>query len=145
MPWPISKARKWRKFNKELYGRRKPDGWTPNPVVQPAYRRPSLDERFVMWRWAAQGLSARAVARRLGRDHHTVRRHLDPERGALLAVDLAIHGKRGAAREMVRHLGDAAAVSANVEDCLATFEAWVTWEQARIDRIANACLTRSTA
>jgi hypothetical protein len=143
MPWPISRTRKWRKFYKEMYGRLKPEGWTPKPTVEPAYRRPSISERFAMWNLAASGMSARAIGVQLFRDHHTVLRHLDPERGKQLALDLALHGKRGAAREMVQRLGNDAEFAARVEQCIATFERWANFERTRIATIADACLSRS--
>jgi IS30 family transposase len=110
----------------------------------PSYTRPDFDERFAMWRLAGEGHSAREIGRQLGRDHHSVRRHLERHRGEGLALDLALHGKRGSAREMVQRLGNEHDFATEVEKFIATFEAWVKVEQRRIDEIANACLTRGS-
>ena len=58
-----------------------------------SYTRPSAHERIKIWRLYRQGLSAREIARRLKRDHHTVTRALDLERAATLAVSLVVGGQ----------------------------------------------------
>ena len=57
------------------------------------YTRPSAHEQIQIWQLHRQGLSAREIARRLKRDHHTVTRALDPERAATLAVALVVGGQ----------------------------------------------------
>ena len=57
------------------------------------YTRPSAHEQIQIWQLHRQGLSAREIARRLKRDHHTVTRALDPERAATLAAALVVGGQ----------------------------------------------------
>ena len=58
-----------------------------------SYTRPSAHEQIQIWQLHRQGLTARAIARRLKRDHHTVLRALDQERAANLAVALVVGGQ----------------------------------------------------
>jgi hypothetical protein len=59
-----------------------------------------------MWRLTVLGGSARKVGRILGRDHHTVRRHLSQDSGEDLAMSLALAGRSSQAREIAYRLGD---------------------------------------
>lgn len=68
-------------------------------------------------------------------------RHLERDRGEVLALGLALTGERGAARDMVRRLGSEPEFAAEVEKFIKNFEDFVLFEQRRIDNIANACLT----
>ena len=59
--------------------------------------------------WASRnGLSARAIGRRFGRDHHTVLRALEPDRVAGMAERLALAGRECEALELATQLGDPA-------------------------------------
>ncbi len=51
-------------------------------------------------------MSARAIARRFHRDHHTVLRALEPRRLESLAADLAFKGREYEAVELATQIGD---------------------------------------
>ena len=98
-----------------------------------------------MWRLAESGLSARAVSRRVNRDHHTVLRHLQQEWGEELALGLALRGKSDEAREMVERLGNSDSFGAEVEKYVATHRAWLNFERKRVNKIGEEVLTRRSA
>lgn len=142
--WPQSRARKWRKFWTALRGRRNhvaPSQSKPTPRYQLA----NLEERLLMWRLSDAGLSARAVGRRIHRDHHTVLRHLQAEWGEDLALSLALRGMADEAREMAWRLKESNTIGSDVEKFLATHRAWITFERDRVNRIADEVLTRRSA
>jgi hypothetical protein len=127
---PDFKTRKWRRFLNETVGRRRADRLLG--VAEPKYRRPSYQERLAMWRWAGLGASARQIGRHLRRDHHTVSRHLQPDWGEALALELALAGRRLDAREMVARLGSQGTFAAQVEEFIRTYDAWRRAEGARV-------------
>jgi hypothetical protein len=49
------------------------------------------------------------------------------------ALGLALYGRRSAAREMVRRLGTSDEFSAEVERSIHAFDAWLAFEQARVN------------
>jgi len=89
-----------------------------------------------MWRYANCGLSARAIGRKLGRDHHTVRRHLQPARGEELALNLAIYGRGAEARELVALLGGSPELGMEVENAIQASRAFIKSERERIEALA---------
>jgi hypothetical protein len=142
--WPQSKARKFRKFFVAVYGRRRLVRRKAGSSAsrEPAYRRPNLDERLDMWRLAGDRVSARGIGRRLGRDHHTVRRHLQAEWGHDLALSLGVCGRAIDAREMLARLGSTDEFKAEVEWVIDTHRAWSTRERQRFNATASAVLNR---
>lgn len=80
------------------------------------YTRPKRDEQFLIWRLASRGFGQRKIARCLGRDHHTVARHLERERGEDLALELAFKGRLQDAREMVQLLNGPESLAEQVEE-----------------------------
>ena len=94
-----------------IYGRRKPTrppGWHPKPKRVPSYTRPDLWERLDYVRFADRGWSARKIARRFGRDHHTVLRALEPRRVERLAMALGYRGLERLAIDLATQIGDPA-------------------------------------
>ena len=109
MPWRQSRNRRFRRACVALLGRkspRRPPGWQPRPKRVPAYTRPGVDERLDYLDHAERGWSARKIARRFHRDHHTVLRALEPRRVEGLAKDLALKGRDWQAIELATQIGD---------------------------------------
>jgi hypothetical protein len=73
MTWPISRRRKFRKALVAIFGRRRPTRQAP---PRRKYYRVSCVELLLIRNRAARGWSARKIARKLQRDHHTVLRAL---------------------------------------------------------------------
>lgn len=142
--WRQSKARKWRRFWFALHGRRRlvRGRAASSASREPAYRRPDHDQRLEMWRLAGDRMSARSIGRRLGRDHHTVRRHLQAERGQDLALWLGVSGRAVEAREMLARLGSTDEFRMEVEWVIQTYLAWSTREREKLKAIASAVLHR---
>jgi len=72
----------------------------------PAYTRPGIDERLDYLDHAERGWSARKIARRFRRDHHTVLRALAPRRVEHLAKELSLKGRDWQAIELATQIGD---------------------------------------
>ncbi len=85
---------------------RRPPGWQPRPKRVPAYTRPGVDERLAYVEYSGRGWSARKIARRFCRDHHTVLRALEPRRLESLAKALTFEGREHEAIELATQIGD---------------------------------------
>ena len=113
-PWRISRDRQWRKWRVAVFGRL---GRPRQPRPEPKFRRPSVIERLAFWELAEKHVSARQIARQVGRDHHTVLRHLSPVRGQALAFQLALRGYRRQALDLAARLGPAEHVTEVTDMC----------------------------
>ena len=109
VPWRQSRRRRFRKGLVALFGRkppRHPPGWQPQPQRVPTYTRPGIDERLDYVEHSERGWSARKIARRFCRDHHTVLRALAPRRLESLAKNLAFKGREDEAIDLATQIGD---------------------------------------
>lgn len=142
----ISQARKskWRRVLVDLYGRRRAARMLGER--EPVFEHTSDNERLAMWRWKGLGVSDRQIARHLRRDHHTVHRQLEPDRGVDLALSLALAGRRLDAREMVLRLGSPEGLAEQVESCLQNVAGYIRFEREReAARILRRAQKRRTA
>jgi hypothetical protein len=83
------------------------------------------------------GNSARAIGRKLSRDHHTVTRSLTANAGEELAFSLALMGAGPAAREVVGYMGGSEELLASVQEAL--FGYWAERGRHRL-RLAQLAL-----
>lgn len=75
----ISRARQWRRVLVRMFGRR-PVVRPRRPRPAPAYRKVTAYEVCQFLDWRRRGWSARKIAHRAERDHHTVLRWLRPSK-----------------------------------------------------------------